>query len=139
MGTVEPQVGTASDVQPRLDTATDAQSQVTDGFHLVIDALKLNGIDTIFGLPGIPITDFTRMAQAEGLRVIATIAVLAGLSAPMWSNQSRAQDPFPPRRRQAVSCRRKDIAKENSWSALAYRSDAGLSARHHARRQAVTR
>ena len=44
---------------------------MTDGFHLVIDALKLNGIDTIFGLPGIPITDLTRMAQAEGMRVIS--------------------------------------------------------------------
>jgi oxalyl-CoA decarboxylase len=43
----------------------------TDGFHLVIDALKLNDIDTIFGLPGIPITDLTRMAQAEGMRVIS--------------------------------------------------------------------
>src|SRR5207253_1269984 len=40
-------------------------------FHLVIHSLKLNGIDTIFGLPGIPITDFTRMAQAAGLRVIS--------------------------------------------------------------------
>ncbi|MGE5714297.1 MAG: oxalyl-CoA decarboxylase, partial [Betaproteobacteria bacterium] len=50
---------------------TDAQPQVTDGFHLVIDALKLNGIDTIFGLPGIPITDLTRKAQAEGMRVIS--------------------------------------------------------------------
>ncbi|MGH8682785.1 MAG: thiamine pyrophosphate-binding protein, partial [Burkholderiales bacterium] len=50
---------------------TDAQSQVTDGFHLVIDALKLNGIDTIFGLPGIPITDLTRKAQAAGMRVIS--------------------------------------------------------------------
>ena len=45
--------------------------ELTDGFHLVIDALKLNGIDTIFGLPGIPITDLTRMAQAEGMRVIS--------------------------------------------------------------------
>ena len=71
MGTVEPQVGTASDVQQPLGKTTDAQSQVTDGFHLVIDALKLNGIDTIFGLPGIPITDFTRMAQAAGMRVIS--------------------------------------------------------------------
>ena len=43
----------------------------TDGFHLVIDALKLNGIDTIYGLPGIPITDLTRLAQAEGMRVIS--------------------------------------------------------------------
>jgi oxalyl-CoA decarboxylase len=45
--------------------------ELTDGFHLVIDALKLNDIDTIFGLPGIPITDLTRMAQAEGMRVIS--------------------------------------------------------------------
>ena len=44
---------------------------MTDGFHLVIDALKLNGIDTIFGLPGIPITDLTRKMQAEGMRVIS--------------------------------------------------------------------
>ncbi len=50
------------------DTAASAQ---TDGFHLVIDALKLNGIDTIFGLPGIPITDLTRKAQAQGMRVIS--------------------------------------------------------------------
>ncbi|HKX41143.1 MAG TPA: oxalyl-CoA decarboxylase [Burkholderiaceae bacterium] len=48
-----------------------AQAQLTDGFHLVIDALKLNDIDTIFGLPGIPVTDLCRMAQAEGLRVIS--------------------------------------------------------------------
>ena len=41
------------------------QLQETDGFHLVIDALKLNGIDTIFGLPGIPITDLTRRLQAQ--------------------------------------------------------------------------
>src|SRR5688572_3578646 len=54
-----------------MDMKTDTQLQVTDGFHLVIDALKLNGIDTIFGLPGIPITDLTRMAQAEGMRVIS--------------------------------------------------------------------
>lgn len=45
--------------------------QMTDGFHLIIDGLKLNGIDTIFGLPGIPITDFARKAQAAGMRVIS--------------------------------------------------------------------
>jgi len=54
--------GTPANVQSR---------QETDGFHLLIDALKLNGIDTIFGLPGIPITDLTRKAQAAGLRVIS--------------------------------------------------------------------
>ena len=62
MGTVEPQVATAG---------TDAQAQSIDGFQLVIDALKLNGIDTIYGLPGIPITDLTRRAQAAGLRVLS--------------------------------------------------------------------
>jgi oxalyl-CoA decarboxylase len=50
---------------------TTAQTPKTDGFHLVIEALKLNGIRTIYGLPGIPITDLTRMAQAEGMRVIS--------------------------------------------------------------------
>ena len=51
---------------------TDTQSpEQIDGFHLLIEALKLNDIDTLFGLPGIPITDFTRMAQAEGLRMIS--------------------------------------------------------------------
>ena len=69
MATAEPQVSTASGVQQHLSTTTDGR--VTDGFHLVIDALKLNGIDTIFGLPGIPITDLTRMAQASGMRVIS--------------------------------------------------------------------
>jgi len=61
MGTVEPQVSTAGDVQ----VAT------TDGFQLVIDALKLNGLDTIYGVPGIPITDLARRAQADGIRVLA--------------------------------------------------------------------
>src|ERR1700728_2012719 len=47
------------------------KSALTDGFHLVVDALKLNGIDTIYGVPGIPITDLARLAQAEGIRVIS--------------------------------------------------------------------
>ncbi len=59
MGTAEPQV------------AADVQTQTVDGFQLVIDALKLNGLDTIYGLPGIPITDLTRRAQASGLRVLS--------------------------------------------------------------------
>jgi oxalyl-CoA decarboxylase len=46
------------------------EQELTDGFHLVIDALKLNDIDTIFGLVGIPITDLARLAQAEGMRFI---------------------------------------------------------------------
>ena len=48
-----------------------AEQELTDGFHLVIDALKLNGINTIYGVPGIPITDLGRMAQAAGVRVLS--------------------------------------------------------------------
>ncbi|MGY4175584.1 oxalyl-CoA decarboxylase [Bradyrhizobium sp. USDA 4518] len=59
-----------------LNTATKSEApgteqELTDGFHLVIDALKLNGIDTIYGVPGIPITDLGRMAQAAGIRVLS--------------------------------------------------------------------
>jgi oxalyl-CoA decarboxylase len=50
--------------------ADDTQN-LTDGFHLVIDALKLNGINTIYNVPGIPITDLGRMMQAEGMRVLS--------------------------------------------------------------------
>ncbi|CAG2135434.1 oxalyl-CoA decarboxylase [Cupriavidus plantarum] len=51
--------------------AVEAQTAQTDGFHLVIDALKLNGIENIYGLPGIPVTDLARLAQANGMRVIS--------------------------------------------------------------------
>jgi len=55
-----------------VDTqATAGEQELTDGFHLVLDALKLNGIDTMYVVPGIPITDLTRMAQAAGMRVIS--------------------------------------------------------------------
>ena len=53
-----------------LDENVDT-SQLTDGFHLIVDALKLNGISTIYNVPGIPITDLGRIAQREGLRVIS--------------------------------------------------------------------
>ena len=49
--------------EKRETTAPDAQQELTDGFHLIIDAFKLNGIKTIYGVPGIPITDFGRMAR----------------------------------------------------------------------------
>ena len=61
----------ATKPKPAATTAEEAQQELTDGFHLVIDALKLNGINTIYGVPGIPITDFGRMAQAAGMRVIS--------------------------------------------------------------------
>jgi oxalyl-CoA decarboxylase len=56
---------------PVAGTIADVQRELTDGFQLVIDALKLNDLDTIYGLPGIPITDLTRRAQAAGLRVLS--------------------------------------------------------------------
>ncbi|QDW37904.1 oxalyl-CoA decarboxylase [Bradyrhizobium sp. KBS0727] len=49
----------------------ELQGELTDGFHLVIDALKLNGINTIYGVPGIPITDLGRMMQSAGIRVLS--------------------------------------------------------------------
>jgi oxalyl-CoA decarboxylase len=52
-------------------TAAEPERELTDGFHLVIDALKLNGINTIYGVPGIPISDLGRMAQAAGMRVLS--------------------------------------------------------------------
>jgi oxalyl-CoA decarboxylase len=45
-------------------------ARLTDGFHLVVDALKANDIDTIYGIVGIPITDLARVAQASGIRYI---------------------------------------------------------------------
>src|SRR5437588_8392581 len=51
--------------------AAEETENLTDGFHLVIDALKLNGINTIYNVPGIPITDLGRMAQAAGIRMIS--------------------------------------------------------------------
>ncbi len=49
----------------------ETQIELTDGFHLVIDALKLNDISNIYAVPGIPITDLGRFAQASGMRVIS--------------------------------------------------------------------
>ncbi|MFD3914142.1 oxalyl-CoA decarboxylase [Streptomyces sp. NPDC058603] len=60
---------TAPSAQENAATA-DAQAELTDGYHLVVDALKLNDVDTIYGLVGIPITDLARLAQAQGIRYI---------------------------------------------------------------------
>ncbi len=44
--------------------------ELTDGFNLVVDALKLNGLSHIYGVVGIPVTELARVAQAKGLRYI---------------------------------------------------------------------
>jgi oxalyl-CoA decarboxylase len=60
-----------AEIQTNSDGDAAAERELTDGFHLVIDALKLNGISTIYNVPGIPITDLGRLAQAEGMRVLS--------------------------------------------------------------------
>src|SRR5258705_10000598 len=60
-------------VAPTRDTETedtDDTGTLTDGIHLVVDALKLNDVHTIYGVVGIPITDLARLAQASGIRYI---------------------------------------------------------------------
>jgi oxalyl-CoA decarboxylase len=51
-------------------TNNSAPGALTDGFHLVIDALTANDVDTIYGVVGIPITDLARTAQTAGIRYI---------------------------------------------------------------------
>jgi oxalyl-CoA decarboxylase len=53
--------------QPKFDVGV---AEVTDGFNLIVDALQLNGVETIYGVVGIPITDLARIAQAKGIRYI---------------------------------------------------------------------
>lgn len=45
-------------------------ASLTDGMHLLVDALKMNGVETIFGVVGIPVTDMARYAQKAGIRYI---------------------------------------------------------------------
>ena len=59
---------TATQIPPE---ETQEVGALTDGFHLVIDALKLNDINTIYNVPGIPITDLGRYMQADGMRVLS--------------------------------------------------------------------
>lgn len=38
------------------------QLQMTDGMHIIVEALKQNNIDTIYGVVGIPVTEPRRKA-----------------------------------------------------------------------------
>src|SRR5246127_419553 len=68
-----------------IQNGTARQQRLTDGYHLVVDALKLNDVRTIYGLVGIPITDLARIAKASGIRYIGfrheSDAVLAAAAA----------------------------------------------------------
>ncbi|HDS6851287.1 oxalyl-CoA decarboxylase [Enterobacter cancerogenus] len=46
------------------------EQELTDGMHIIVEALKQNNIDCIYGVAGIPITDMARHAQEEGIRYI---------------------------------------------------------------------
>lgn len=54
-----------------MESITDNHNAgLTDGMHLMVDALKANGIQTLYGVVGIPVTDLARHAQAVGIRYI---------------------------------------------------------------------
>jgi oxalyl-CoA decarboxylase len=57
-------------VMTTVPASLSEATRLTDGFHLVADALQANDIDTIYGIVGIPITDLARTAQASGIRFI---------------------------------------------------------------------
>lgn len=44
---------------------------LTDGFNLLVDALKLNDLTNIYAVAGIPITDVLRLAVEKEMKVIA--------------------------------------------------------------------
>lgn len=53
------------------DTATTSVStNLTDSPHYLSEALIKNGIKTMYGVVGIPVTDFARIAQHMGIRYI---------------------------------------------------------------------
>ncbi|MEC4272800.1 oxalyl-CoA decarboxylase [Adlercreutzia sp. R25] len=50
--------------------APAAQTDLTDGFHVLADALLKNHFERMYGVIGIPVTDVARIAQAKGMRYI---------------------------------------------------------------------
>lgn len=43
---------------------------LTDGMHIMVEALLKNGIDKMYGVVGIPVTDLARIGQGKGIRYI---------------------------------------------------------------------
>ena len=52
-----------------MDTATTT-TNLTDGMHILADALLKNGINKMYGVIGIPVTDVARIGQGDGIRYI---------------------------------------------------------------------
>lgn len=53
-----------------MDTTDNQNQNLTDGMHIMVEALRRNGIDTVYGVVGIPVTDLARHAQEKGIRYI---------------------------------------------------------------------
>ena len=45
-----------------------ANESMKTGADLLIDALQKNGLNNIYGVVGIPVTDFARLAQLRGMK-----------------------------------------------------------------------
>ncbi|MCD8316215.1 MAG: hypothetical protein LUB61_02260, partial [Eggerthellaceae bacterium] len=50
--------------------SSPVQENITDGFHYLVETLIKNGLDTMYGVIGIPVTDLARIGQAKGIRYI---------------------------------------------------------------------
>lgn len=49
------------------------QLQMTDGMHIIVEALKQNNIDTIYGVVGIPVTDMARHAGRKAFVILVFV------------------------------------------------------------------
>lgn len=61
---------TDASIHPTEAEDAEDSAALTDGIHVVVDALKVNGVENIYGVVGIPITDLARLAQKSGIRYI---------------------------------------------------------------------
>ncbi len=53
-----------------MNTQTSSAAQLTDGMHIIVRSLLENGLDKMYGVVGIPVTDLARIGQAKGIRYI---------------------------------------------------------------------
>ena len=49
------------------------QLQMTDGMHIIVEALKQNNIDTIYGVVGIPVTDMARQPRRKAFVILVFV------------------------------------------------------------------
>ena len=55
-----------------------ANESMKTGADLLIDALQKNGLNNIYGVVGIPVTDFARLAQLRGMKYFAVWMTYCG-------------------------------------------------------------